>query len=205
MSNFTQSNSYMSTASGNFTTKYLNIFNNYGTTVDYIVYTPKESSTAQNIYAYAASSGSLVCMLDLNGFSQSIGTTLVVDPNTGNSHHEHYGIDNESGEIYLRPTFYLPITTKYVTISQTHNNNVLWHPSYQMTTNGFMRTIMVVKLYDNMYHLINIRPKFIKNQICFFNSQLNLISASYDPFTFIYDETGRLVAGNGHPDPTSGS
>src|SRR5574343_114340 len=139
MLNFTNNKNYINSASGSFTTKYLNIFRNYGSDIEFKIYQPKgDFSSSQNPSQsnFSMASGVLKAFVDINEFSQSVGTILVTSKKIGDSHTEHYGIDNEVGTIFLRPTLYVPDTMTHYTLNVSHANMVLAHPSYQITPGG---------------------------------------------------------------------
>jgi hypothetical protein len=197
---FSTADNYIATASGSYTTKYINVFEQHGTTCVLTRYFPGSgySTALPSIALYPTSNvnSGIIAFVDLGSYGQS-ASQLIVSNALGQTHHERLGDDAEIGKIYIHPNY--PYSSEYwkaVNIIGTNS----WVTT-ETDIDTYIKDVILLTFNGSFWHLVNPRPKLINNQICYYESDLRCVTyASYDPFSRVFDQYGGLVLAKSYPD-----
>ena len=143
---------------GKYTDKYERAFNRIGTHHRLLKYQPDADNYMDDRSAFdSPTEHSALLVVDPESYA--FPTPQLSQPNTVNY------IEQDVRKIYLAPSFHLART-------------------FLVNKGGYLkRTVWILKLVSNDYEISQVVPRFIDNQICYYEANAYVIGPSRDPFS----------------------
>lgn len=145
---------------GGFTERYIKAFERIGTSLRILRYEPIASNYLDDRTAYGA--------------PEEFSTLALIDPVTYSfpspaltADITKERIEQDVRKIHIRPEFFLERT-------------------FLINKGGYLkRTVWLCELYNNQYEISQVIPRFINNQICYYEANAYVVGPSRDPFSRI--------------------
>jgi hypothetical protein len=172
-------------ASGQYTTRYMNVFNKYGTEFEltYWACLPGYSGKTPTFSAWPYTTNGvpvhIQCFADFT--QQSMDVTWAVQQYIGGEGPNLiYGKEMDIGKVFIKPDTVLRLNREIF----MPNGNVQWA---QDTNTFYIKDVWLLSYNNFLYHIVEPKPKFVANQIVFYEADLIKLGKDYSPWDLMFD------------------